>query len=361
MKNNYLSGLFWLVISAIVIAWLGPWSTPLTIFWEIIVILFVITVVFCCCKRLSVPVVTLVNGTDGLPPAPRDAAEAQVRQLGFIYLGDFDVKIMPTTSTRIRAYIGPDRQSAALLIDMTSGQEKTSILEFCTNLHPSGGITTSTASNPGIFPRPLDRMQAHVPWKKTAGEVFELHQSLCRTALVENFTAKTVHSAGFAEKIVDDTRKDYEYQVQTGRLSMVAEGQYRLTLLETMIAAPLLWYQMVYGHLFTWFSLPDAFFCWKFRRRLRRFKQKSHGRDKKTVADRVAQFGKAVKTRFCFEPANGLNPLAFARLCITFKASLVLMLERERESIKIISPSLSFLESTEKRACARIFLEIFLL
>jgi hypothetical protein len=31
---------------------------------------------------------------------------------------------------------------------------------------------------------------------------------------------------------------------------------------------------MAYGHLFTWYNLPDAFFCWKFRKRLQSFKRK---------------------------------------------------------------------------------------
>jgi monoterpene epsilon-lactone hydrolase len=46
-------------------------------------------------------------------------------------------------------------------------------------------------------------------------------------------------------------------------------------LLEAIIAAPLLWYQMAYGRLFFWYKLPDSFFHRKLRKRLHRFTRKT--------------------------------------------------------------------------------------
>ena len=70
---------------------------------------------------------------------------------------------------------------------------------------------------------------------------------------------------------------------------------------------------------------------------------------------------KAVKARGFLEFASGFMPEAFAKLSMTFCADFVLMSVSSSVSTKSISLSFSFLERTEKRAWARIFLEIFLL
>ncbi|MFA5374190.1 MAG: alpha/beta hydrolase [Dehalococcoidia bacterium] len=276
-RIEYLSGIAGLALSAIVFLLLGSWSTPIAILWEAAVIVLVITVVFVSSKPLSVPIVTPLTdqGGSAQAPEPRDTLEAQVQELGFRHIGDFDVTIMAQTSVRIRTYVDADSLCAAILIDITSDNSKKTVLEFCTKLHPSGSITTTTDSNPNIIAYQLDKMRVNVPWKKTAADVFELHQSLCRTALDAKFTPAAIYSTSFAESLTDDTRKDYEYQVKSHRLRRVAEGRYRLTLLEAIIAAPLLWYQMAYGRLFFWYKLPDGFFHRKLRKRLHRFNRKT--------------------------------------------------------------------------------------
>jgi monoterpene epsilon-lactone hydrolase len=276
-RFEYLSGIAGLALSAIVFLLLGSWSTPIAILWEVAVIVLVITIVFVSSKPLTVPTVTPLTNQSGSSqaPEPRDVTEAQVQGLGFFYMGDFDVKMVAKTSARIRAYISQDSLCEAVFIDITSGQNRKTILEFCSRLYPSGSITTTTDSNPTIISYQPDKMRANVPWKRTAAEVFALHQSLCRTALDEKFTPAAIYPSSFAESLIDNTLKDYEYQVKAHRLRRVAEGQYRLTLLEAIIAAPLLWYQMAYGRLFFWYKLPNSFFHRRLRRRLHRFARKT--------------------------------------------------------------------------------------
>jgi acetyl esterase/lipase len=275
-RIEYLSGIAGVALSAVVFLLLGSWSTPIAILWEAVVIVLVITVVFASSKRITVPTVTPLSdqSSSAQAPVPRDSLEAQVQELGFIYLGDFDVTMVAQTSARIRAYVNADSLCAAILIDITSGNSKKTVLEFCTRLHPSGSITTTNDSNPSIISYQPDKMKVNVPWKRTAADIYELHRSLCLTAQDEKFTPAVFQPADFAESLRNDTLKDYEYQVKSHRLRRVAEGQYRLTLLEAIIAAPLLWYQMTYGRLFFWYKLPDGFFSRKLRRRLSRFKQK---------------------------------------------------------------------------------------
>jgi hypothetical protein len=276
-RIEYLSGIAGLALSAIVFLLLGSWSTPIAILWEAAVIVLVITIVFTSSKRITVPVVTpLKNGDNpAQKPEARDSLEAQLQEFGFLYIGDFDIKMTARTSARIRAYISQDRLCEAILIDIASGQNMKTILEFGTRLYPSGSITTTNDSNPSIISYQPDKMKVNVPWKRTAADIYELHRSLCLTAQDETFTPAVLQPADFAESLRNDTLKDYEYQVKSHRLRRVAEGQYRLTLLESIIAAPLLWYQMAYGRLFPWYTPPDSFFCRKLRRRLRRFKRKT--------------------------------------------------------------------------------------
>ena len=276
-RIEYLSGIAGLALSAIVFLLLGSWSTPIAILWEAAVIVLVITIVFVSSKPLTVPIVTPLTDQSGSTqaPEPRDMMEAQVQELGFLYMGDFDVGLIAQASARIRAYISQDHLCEAILIDITFGQNRKTILEFCSRLYPSGSITTTNDSNPSIISYQPDKMKVNVPWKRTAADIYELHRSLCLTAQDETFTPAVLQPADFAESLRNDTLKDYEYQVKSHRLRRVAEGQYRLTLLESIIAAPLLWYQMAYGRLFPWYTPPDSFFCRKLRRRLRRFKRKT--------------------------------------------------------------------------------------
>ena len=278
-RIEYLSGIAGLMLSAVVSYFLGSWSLAAAIIWEIAVIVLVITIVFTSSKRITVPVVTpLKNGDNpAQKPEARDSLEAQVQELGFLYMGDFDVAMIARASARIRAYISQDSLCEAILIDITSGQNRKTIMEFCTRLYPSGSITITNDSNPSIIAYQPDKMKVNVPWKRTAADIYELHRSLCLTAGDEKFTPAVLQPADFAESLRNDTLKDYEYQVKLHRLRRVAEGQYRLTLLESIIAAPLLWYQMAYGHLFFQHALPDDLFHRSLRKRLRRFKKKSGG------------------------------------------------------------------------------------
>ena len=292
-----LSGMLWILVIGVMCWWLGlgrsdgqgdsepgllqmllgvftgGWvNVVIGVLWKVLLVLAGITAVYFSRKISVVPAVTPISdqGTSVPAPEPRDVLERQLQTMGFHYLGDYNVTSISSLPSRIRAYCDADRHTAAVLLDMTMDKQTTTVLQFGTRLHPYGNIVTSNGSLPSIYAHPPGSMQARVPWKKTAAEVFSLHQLLCRTAREEHFEAETVHSAAFAEIISKGERRECEYQVQIGRLKQIAVDKYRQTLLGIMIAVPLIWWQMIYGPMFSWFKIPDGFFCWKLRRTLGR-------------------------------------------------------------------------------------------
>ena len=236
-----------------------------------------ITLVFFASKVAAVPTVVPLGSVGGAKPEPRDVAERQVQALGFRYAGDFEATVAPGFPIRLRMYIDPDQHCAAGLMDMTSGPQKISMLEFSTDFLPAGSITTSTSPYMAVLACAPEKMVARVPWKQTVDEVYALHRALCRIATEQHFEAKTVHADAVAENIRESTRRDCEYQVRAGRYRKVAEGQYKMTLWGTVIAVPISWFQTTYGALFWWFRIPDGYYLWKLRRRLRHLRGKQPG------------------------------------------------------------------------------------
>jgi len=251
-------------------------------FWsELALILVGITAVYVSFMRSTVPQVMpiAVPTRAALPAVPRDRLEKELQALGFHFVGDYDVSMMSDITTRLRAYLSHDRLCAAGLIDLKTTGQAVTALEFHTQLYPSGNITTSTSSHPRIFSYPPDKMLAQVPWKKTAAEVFELHQMLCETAACEKFTPAKIDSDGLADAIRTDTRRDLDYQVRNGRFKKIAPDQYRLTLFGAIIAVPIVWFHMCYKGLFFWYKPSNRIFLRRLQRRLQRFRLSVRSRE----------------------------------------------------------------------------------
>lgn len=259
-----------------VVAVLFGWQMDvvLELLGAVAIILLGITVVFLSAQVMTIPLMKpLTDPAAWTPiPAPRDTLEAELQMLGFRFIGDFDATMYTATSMRVRAYTDPDRLHGAILMDGKSGSERATILEFSTRLHPSGSIVTNTSPYPVIWSYPLDKCVVRVPWKRAAAKVLELHQALCHTAQKEKFIAETFSVVTFAEEVIKATREDMEYQVEAGRYRKIGQDQYRPTLLGIVIAVPRLWLNMTYSFMFSWYRPPAFFFCWRLRRRLRRFK-----------------------------------------------------------------------------------------
>jgi hypothetical protein len=276
------STIAWSLVAVFVFWFLGKWGTPLTVLGEILLLLFLVSVVMLLSQTLTVPSMkVLVDGAvSPQKPQPRDPLEAEIQALDFHYIGDFDPAMCPGKSDRIRAYVDADRTCGAAFMDIQTGRNTMStVLEFSTSLHPSGSINTNNSRFPGLFAYRLDKMVAHAPWKTSASGLLKLHRLLCQVAQDEKFTPEAVQPGQFAQKVTQASLNDFEYQVGLGRYKKAAEGQYRTTLLGMLITVPVLWYLEVYGHLLFWFRLPDAFFCRKLSRRLRQLKAQSQKSD----------------------------------------------------------------------------------
>lgn len=273
--EEHVSGLFWIVLAVVFYFLPGSWTAPLSILLEVVTLVLVITIVFMTIKPINMHAVTQLPATclPGLAPEPRDPMEREIQALEFRYVGDFDVGKTGIVSMRVRAYISRDLLCGALLADMTVGKEKTTVLEFGSDLSPAGSILTNNFALPSVYSYRIQDMKASVPWKLTADEIFALHKAMCQVALDEEFTLKSIYATGFAERLSADMRKENDYQVERGRLRRVGKNRYRMTLLGALIGAPLIWYNMAYGGMFAWYKPQDSYFCWKLRRRLRRYKQ----------------------------------------------------------------------------------------
>ncbi len=287
-----LRSILWIILAFCVFWWLNSTGGETTTFRKIVSVLFglkmqvvltmlgavgmillCITVVSMAAQVMTVPRMTPLTDPSAraLAPAPRDTAEGELQGLGFRFIGDFDADMSATASIRVRAYADPDRICGAVLMDGKTGNERVTILEFSTRLHPSGSIMTNNSPHPQISSYPLDKCVFRVPWKKTAEKVLELHQALCRAAREEKFVAEPFSVETFADDAIKATRKDMEYQVETGRYTKVGEDQYRQSLLGVVIAVPRLWLNMTYSFLFSWYRPPTGFLCRRLRRRLRKF------------------------------------------------------------------------------------------
>ena len=232
-----------------------------------------ITVVLMKAQTMTVPLMKPLTDPNAWTPTPRprDDLESELQMLGFRFIGDFDAAMSSTTSMLIRAYSDPDRLVGAVLMDGKTGSVKVTILEFSTKLPSSGSIVTNTSPFPSISSYPLYKYVVRVPWKKNAVKVLDLHQALCRAAEAEGFAAETMPVANFADEVIKATRKDQEYQVETGRYIKVRDDKYRMSPKGVAIAVPRLWLNMTYSFLFSWYRPPEGFLCWCIRRRLRRY------------------------------------------------------------------------------------------
>lgn len=250
-------------------------------------ILIGITFVFLKSQVMTVPRMKLLTDSAAWTstPPPRDALEKELQVLGFRFFGDFDAAMSAETSIRVRAYADPDRLHGAILMDGKSRGERATVLEFSTKFHPAGSIITNNSPYPMISSYPLDKCVIRMPWKRIAADVLKLHRSLCRTAQEEKFTAEPFSTFTFAEEVIQNTRKDLEYQVKTGRYRKVGEDQYRLSLWGIVIAVPRLWLNMAYPFLFSWYRPPAGFFCWRFRRRLKKLKLQTEKNSALTKSD----------------------------------------------------------------------------
>lgn len=243
-----------------------------TILPEVIFILFAITVVFLTSTRSRVPTVSRIDSPTSQPPVPAGAFERQLQGRDFRFAGEYDATMTARTPTRLRIYQAPDDLCTACLIEIKMATDRVQILECHTDLSPAGSITTSTSSHPRIFAYPPGKVLAKVPWKRTVAEVLELHSALCSAAQMEGFKPQYLPRSNFADLIQQDTRLDLDYQVKHKLVKKLDPDQYKLTLLGCLVATPLVWFNMTYGFLFSWYRPGNETFCRRLRRRLKRAK-----------------------------------------------------------------------------------------
>jgi|GEM_PF-2483971 len=293
-RRPFLWNIFWIVLGVAIVSWVGPttllgklmalltswkWTLVFQIVGVVLAIALGITAVLLSAAVYAVPSVTLVGAAKpgGRSPAPRDTLESQLQSMGFRHLGDYDVTMTAQVPGTIRAYVDPDLMCVAGLVDM-KGVQRVTVLSFNTVLQPAdetapeikpqetedrvppGELVTSTNPYVPMFPHRPEVLDNRVPWKRSAQEVFALHQELCRIAREEKFWAKTAHASEFAENVRNSVRRDCEYYVSQGRYRKTEEDQYRLTTLGTVLGVPIVWLQMTYDFLFSWIRFSDAHF-----------------------------------------------------------------------------------------------------
>ena len=246
-------------------------STLLDLIWfDILVVLIGVTVVVVARTRHRVPALARIAGPpkSSALPTPRDADEDDVHQIGFQYLGDFDVAIRSDVSCTLRAYRDPHGQSECALISMATVTGSTSAIEFSSDLGGKYTLMTSASRAPGPFSYPLTKIIVRAPWKKTAQRLHDLHSDLCSVAATYHYSPLDLRGTCFEDRVRGECRRDLDRQVGRGRFRRLDDGTYAWTLRGAVLAVPRIWLDMSYGLLCSWYTVSDRVLRERFRRRL---------------------------------------------------------------------------------------------
>ena len=241
------------------------------LWFELLLLAVGITAVFLAFTTHRVPRLDVLShpSPPGANPSPRDEYERELQTLGFHHLGDYDSTMTSSISMILRAYASPDMFSAVIILDIKTTDAAFTKLEFSTLLKPCGSISTNNYDQPSVFSYATEKIVINAPWKKNATELRDLHFLLVEAAKECSFYPVAIHPGEFADRVREVIRRDFERQVEKGRMKRVGTDQYRLTLLGSLLATPKVWFRMSYGILVIWFRPSDEALQRKTYRRLR--------------------------------------------------------------------------------------------
>jgi hypothetical protein len=234
-------------------------------FWvDLVLLAFAIAAVYFSLQVHSVPALRTISAK---PPLRQDD---EMRDLGFTHVGSFDASSNPALQLHVWVYLSADRQTMAVVVNLSTIEDLIRTVEFHSDLSPSGNISTGNSKHAGTFYYPPHKTVVKAPWKKGLLDLFNLHKSLCETAWQNGFQPVTIQADRVRESILNDMRGDYEYQVRSGRMIRISEDKYRLSLKGAIISVPLVWSRMVHTFAYELYRPSNAAHCRRLGRRLRR-------------------------------------------------------------------------------------------
>jgi hypothetical protein len=201
---------------------------------------------------------------------PESRVEWELADLGFRWIGDFDASSSDRVVLLTRIYFSADNTCQAAVIHLRSQDDQTSMVEFSAELAPRGGICTNNNRQPGIFSYRPEKLVVRAPWKRTAQELFILHQALCGAAAQSGFSARPIHPSDLSLHVADDSRADYEGERARGCLYPISANTYQTTFVGALLYTPRIWFNLAHGHLFSWYHPSDQTLVARAQRRFAR-------------------------------------------------------------------------------------------
>jgi len=202
-------------------------------------------------KPLNLP------SSPGAVPLNETRTDQELRALGFLWIGDFDASSVPNLTTLVRFHSSVDFVHHAVLITVQSSVEKSTMVEFSTELVPGGSVTTNNNRQPGIYRYRLEKLVVRAPWKGSIRDLFTLHQLLCEAAVASGFALRPIPPHLLVDHITTDSRMDIEGELKLGRMRRIDPDTYRTTLKGAVTYVPRIWFKMIHGFLFDWYRVSD--------------------------------------------------------------------------------------------------------
>ena len=145
--------------------------------------------------------------------------------------------------------------------------------EFCTQLSPFGSILTNNNPYPESMVYPASRLIFKFPSIDYVNILHTYHLDFCQIAQSECFTLKRIEPESFEEFLYHISTRDYEYQVNRGRMKRVGDGVYSWTLRGAILAVPMQAIYLLYSFLFTFYRPKRKKMIKRLKRKLAKIKE----------------------------------------------------------------------------------------
>lgn len=246
-------------------------TTFLSYFWyELFFVLLIIVLVYL--SRMKGYLYTPHNISDSVPEdfeTYYQSSEEAFYELDWIRLGTFHCTHPKEENIIIaRFFCSPDYNHAAMLSEckLPIG-DSLYITEFSSDLSPCGSICTNNNPYPGSIAY-YDKFIFKFPSINSVKVLHDYHLDFCQAAQAESFSLKKMKPECLEERLHEEFKKDYEYQVKKGRMKRVDGNAYTWTLRGVILGVPMQVIHFFYSFLFRLYRPKQATLIKRMKRKL---------------------------------------------------------------------------------------------
>jgi len=203
------------------------------------------------------------------------SSEEAFFDLDWIRLGTFHCTHPKEDNIIIARYFcSPDYNHTAMLAQCTpTVGDILYITEFYSELSPCGSILTNNNPYPNSMAHPNTKFIFKFPSIRSVNILHGYHLDFCQAAQLESFKFKKVRPECLEEDIYNIYKRDYEFQVEKGRMKKVDETAYTWTLRGVVLATPIQVIHSLYSFLFSFYRPRQATLIRRLKRKLARIQQ----------------------------------------------------------------------------------------